>query len=40
MNAKEANDHYKRHKIRDKVVKYLHKKCHLEMEEVKKQKDI
>ena len=36
-NITQAKNHYKRHRMRDKVVKYLFKKCSLEVDEEKKE---
>jgi hypothetical protein len=37
-SIRNANDHYKRQRIRDKVVKYLHQRCDQEIERWRKEK--
>jgi hypothetical protein len=37
VSIAEANDSYKRHRIRDRVIKYLFKRCDLEVDQIRKE---
>jgi hypothetical protein len=37
VSITEASDHYKRRRMRDRVIKYLFKKCDLEVDETQKE---